>query len=149
MTITITQDSVTTRVFESSPWSSREITPEVPVRRILAHVSREHVEEATWSLYRNPISIALTPHLAERACASMFWNSDSYSPRYPEDDARVGVHLEIYDPETGHFVEEHSYWLPLPRRATRAMWKLCCEGIYTFQPFNVALTLPTATLRTD
>lgn len=147
--MTTTQAPVTTRAFESSPWRSWEMTPEVPVRRILVHVSREHVEEATWSLYWNPIAIALKPHLAERACASMFWNSDSFGPRYSDDDARVGVHQEIYDPDTGHFIEELHYWLPLPRRATKAMWKLRCQGIDSFTPFNVALTLPTATLRSS
>ena len=105
-----------TATFESSPWSS-DLTPEVPVSRIRLEINAEHVSAATWRRYQDPVSLALRTHLSPHACASVFWNSDGFAPRYSDDEARIGIHQEVQDPETGRFDRELHYWLPLPRRA--------------------------------
>ena len=130
-----------TATFESTPWSS-DLTPKVPVSRILLEINAEHVSAAIWKRYQDPISLALRTHLCSHACATVFWNSDSFAPRYPDDEARIGIHLEVHDPETGRFDRELHYWLPLPRRAARAMWKLRCQGAQYFTPFRTILHLP-------
>ena len=123
-----------TRSFETSPWSHTP-TPEVPVARIRLRLTVQDVEEATWSLHHNPVSVALHRLLKDQACATMFWNSDAPAPQYAGDDARIGIHISK---ENG----EDSYWMPLPARATRAMWKLRCGGMPAFQPLTIALDLP-------
>ena len=127
-----------TRRFEPDAWS-RALTHAVSVSRVRVTLTRQDIEEATWNLYRNPVSIALKKLLNDRSCATMFWNSDSPAPQHPGDDARIGIHVET---STG----ESSFWLPLPVRATRAMWRLRQGGIAAFQPFTMALDLPLAAL---
>ena len=126
------------RSFEPEPWT-RDRTDEVPITRVRVPLTVDHIEQATWSLYHNPVSVALAPHLNEHTIASMFWNSDSFAPRYHDDDARLGIHIEHED-------QESSYWLPLPVRATRAMWRLRSRGLPAFQPLTISLDLPTAAL---
>ena len=123
------------------------MTPHVPVRRVKATITKEHIKAASWSLYHNPVSLALQEHLSRDACASLFWNSDGFAPKYPEDEARIGIHQEVNDPESGSFLEELHYNLPLPRRATRALWKLRRQGIETFNPFIIQVDLPEAALK--
>ena len=130
-----------TATFESSPWSS-DLTPEVPVSRIRLEINAEHVSAATWSRYEDPVSLALRTHLSPHACACVFWNSDGFAPRYSDDEARIGIHLEVQDPETGQFDRELHYWLPLPQRAAQAMWKLRYQGAQYFTPFRTTLHLP-------
>ena len=126
------------RSFEPKPWT-RDRTDPVPISRIKIPLTAEHIEEATWSLYHNPVSVALRPHLNEHTVASLFWNSDSFGPRYFDDDARIGIHIENADGES-------NYWLPLPVRATRAMWLLRSRGLPEFRPLTISLDLPTAAL---
>ena len=56
-----------------------------------------------------------------------------------------GVYIETSDPETG-VTTEKKYHLPLPVRATRAMWRLRTQGIETFKDFNMRLMLPAEAL---
>ena len=127
-----------TRAFEPTPWSPSR-TEAVPVTRARVPLTPKDIEEATWSLYRNPVSIAIKRLLNDRSCAAMFWNSDAPAPQHASDDARVGIHVET---ATG----ESSFWLPLPVRATRAMWRLRQGGIAAFMPLTMALDLPVMAL---
>lgn len=135
-----------TRAFHRSAWSS-DLTPEVPVKKVKISLTAEHVQAATWSLYNNPVSVAIRPHLSENAAVSMIWNSDSYGPRHAGDEAQIGIHIEAHDPETGRFIEERDYYLKLPKRAQQALWKLRCQGLHFFQPITMTLELPAAALR--
>ena len=78
MKSTYTKDPATA-IFEASPWSPGERI-EAPARTIRVQITREHVEEARWRRFQDPISIALRDHLKENACAHVFWNSDSFAP---------------------------------------------------------------------
>ena len=126
--------------YEESPWDPTTI--QALAKRFLIHVSRQHVEEGRWTRFADPVSLALQVHLSDRSCAEVFWNSDGFGPRYPGDDARIGIHHEVSDPDTETFVTENHYHLPLPRRATQAMWKLRRHGIHSFQPFTMAVYIP-------
>ena len=126
------------RSFEPDAWSTSRTDP-VPSTRIKVPLTLEHIERATWSLHRNPVSLALRPLLNEESCATMYWNSDSPSPLYHDDDARIGIHVETRD-------GEQSYWLPLPVRATRALWRLRSCGIEAFQPLIMSLDVPQCAL---
>ena len=143
MKSTCTKDPATA-MFEASPWSPAERI-EAPARTIRVQITRQHVEEARWRRFQDPISIALRDHLQENACAQVFWNSDSFAPKDSGDDARIGIYIENRDPENGRTTEEQ-YHLPLPRRATQAMWKLRNQGDATFTPFKTILTLPAKAL---
>ena len=132
--------------FEASPWRASSARA-VPAKRVTVEISREDIKEATWSRFNNPVSIALQEHLAQNTCADLFWNSDGFTPRYPDDDARIGIHQEVLHPQTGRLEREEHYHLPLPRRATRAMWLLRKDGIDTFSTIRMAVDLPTACLR--
>ena len=149
MKSTYTKDPATA-MFETSPWSPRE-TIEVPARTIRVQVTQEHVGQALWTRFQNPVSIALRDHLQENACAQVFWNSDSFGPQDSGDDARIGIYIENTHPENGRpgskyplhgQTTEDQYHLPLPRRATQAMWKIRSQGDSTFKPFTTILTLP-------
>ena len=133
-----------TTAFEASPWAPGERI-DAPARTLRVQVTREHVEEARWRRFQDPISIALKEHLQENACAQVFWNSDSFAPLYPRDDARVGIYIESKDPQTGRTAEQE-YHLPLPQRAARAMWKIRSQGAQAFRPFTTILTIPAPAL---
>ena len=139
MKSTYTKD-IATAIFETSPWSPGERI-EVPARTIRVQVTHEHVERALWRRFQDPVSIALREHLQENACAQVFWNSDSFAPQDSRDDARIGIYIEKTNPENGQTTEDQ-YHLPLPRRATQAMWKIRSQGHSTFKPFTTILTLP-------
>ncbi len=138
----MTATATTVFSFEKSPWNHR--TTRSPGQRLLVHVSREHIQQARWSRFLDPISLALRQHLSHHACADLFWNSDGFGPRHPGDEARTGIHHEIHDQATGDFIEELHYHLPLPHRAARTMWRLRQQGIETFRPFNMSIHLPQA-----
>ena len=138
--------STRTVPFESHHWNPASARP-VPARRVTINISLEHVQEATWTRFRNPVSLALDPYLNEHACTDLFWNSDGFRPRYPEDDARIGIYQEVQNPETGAYDQEAEYYIPLPRRATRALWNLSREGIEAFRPINMAIDLPLTVLK--
>lgn len=130
--------------FEPSPWSPGErIT--APARNVRIQVTREHLEKALWRRFHDPVSIALKEHLQENACAQVFWNSDSFAPQYPGDEARVGIYVESRDPRTGRSTEQE-YHLPLPQRAAQAMWRLRSQGPQAFRPFTTNLTIPVQAL---
>lgn len=127
-----------TRAFEPAPWSQSR-TEAVPVTRVRVTITSRDIEKATWSLYWNPVSIALKRLLNDRSYAAMFWNSDAPAPQHAGDDARIGIHVETTN-------GERSFWLPLPVRATRAMWNLRQRGIAAFTPVTMALDLPVMAL---
>ena len=129
--------------FETSPWSGNAIA--TPARHIRVRVTREHVDEAFWRRFKDPVSIALKEHLHENALPDVFWNSDSFAPRYAGDEARVGIYTEGRDAQTGR-IWEAEYHLPLPRRAAQAMWKLRNQGIEAFRPFTTILAIPASAL---
>ena len=129
------------RSFEPDAWSTSRTEP-VPCSRIKVPLTLEHIEKATWSLHHNPVSVALRTLLNENSCATMFWNSDSPSPLYHDDDARIGIHVETPAGEV-------SYWLPLPVRATRALWRLRSRGIDAFQSLVMSLDVPQCALASN
>ena len=131
--------------YETSPWSGSD-SDTVPSRRITVHVSTEDVQQAFWARFQDPVSIALRRHLGDHACADVFWNSDSFGPRYPDDEARITINHESYDPATGTFLNESQHCVPLPIRATRAMWRLRSKGIEHFHPFSMRIDVPEAAL---
>ena len=136
-----------TTIFEESPWRATTART-APARRVTVEVTRAHVESARWRRFQDPVSLAVHDHLADHACAEVFWNSDSFGPRHAQDDARIGIHVETQDQDGTVNGEEH-YYTPLPRRTARAMWKLSQEGIDTFRTFRTAVQLPLAALGTD
>ena len=129
-----------TATFEAKPWVASS-EGEAPAQAIAIDVTQEHVDNGYWVQFRDPVSLAIKEKLGECACAEVFWNSDSFGPRYASDDARIGIHVEILN-DYGRCIGERHYWMPLPRKATRAMWKLRSEGIETFEPFTMQLNLP-------
>ena len=130
--------------FETEPWSRTRHA--APARNLTVTVTRDHVERAYWTKFMDPVSLAMKEALNEHACAETFWNSDGFQPRYPGDAARLGIHLESLEPETGR-MQEKSYWIPLPRRAASAMRKLSREGIVSFQEFRMRIWAPAQALR--
>ena len=138
---------IRTTSFERDAWSSK-LRLDVPVKRMLIPVTSEHVNRAVWGRFRDPVSMAIQAHLCEHACVEVFWNSDCFHPQYADDDARIGLHHEMLRPEIDRLIEERrNYWLPLPRRATAAMWKLRNSTIDEFKEFTMALDLPIYVLR--
>ena len=135
-----TSNTKATTMFETSPWSPGEKVG-APARTVSVEITRDHVQEARWSRFQNPVSIALRGHLQENACAQVFWNSDSFAPGGPGDEARIGIYVADTDPESGR-TKEAEYHLPLPRRTARAMWKIRSQGISSFQPMSMRVTLP-------
>ncbi len=133
-----------TAMFETSPWSPGERIA-APARTIKVEITQDHLEEARWRQFQDPVSIALREHLQENACAQVFWNSDSFAPQDSRDEARIGIYIENKDPENGQSTEDQ-YHLPLPRRATRAMWKIRSQGASAFKPFTTHVTLPAQAL---
>ena len=133
-----------TALFETRPWSPGTHV-RAPARSIIVEVTREHVNQAYWARFRDPISIALRDHLHPDASSDVFWNSDSFGPRYHDDDARISIYVEQTDPDTGRTTDAR-YHLPLPTRATRAMWKLRKQGVDTFQTLRMRVRIPTAAL---
>ena len=133
-----------TALFETSPWRGWEKI-QAPAKTILVEITQEHVSRGIWRRFQDPVSLALQEHLKENASAQVFWNSDSFSPRYYGDDARIGIYVENHDPESGE-TTENEYHLPLPRRAEREMWKLRSRNIETFQTLRMRVTLPAEAL---
>lgn len=127
--------------YEDSPWDPAGFH-QAPARRVTVHVAQTDAEGAAWTRFDDPISRAIQRHLSEHACADVFWNSDSFGPRHPTDDARITIHQDCYDPDNGLLVNEFSHSLPLPTRAARAMWRLRTLGIAQFRPFNMRIDLP-------
>ena len=134
--------------FESSPWSSQE--PVVaPAVGVTVRIADEHLRQAGWSQYRDPVSLAINEILNEDALAQVFWNSDSWIPRYPEDDARIGVYV-------WHEQGRREYWQPLPTRATRflhqmarhdVLWKLRTGRVEEWpEEVSMRVKLPVAAL---
>lgn len=136
-----------TASFEKDPWTSK-LRLDVPVKRMLIPVTVDHVNKARWIRFWDPVSVAIQDYLCEHACAEVFWNSDGFRPRYASDDARIGIHYERRRIEPDKLVyESKNYWIPLPRRATTAMWKLVNGTIDDFEKFTMALDLPTLVLK--
>lgn len=133
--------------FLTEPWSPRP--PALfPARTVNVAVTKEHVEQGYWRRFRDPVSLAIREILAENACADLFWNSDSFAPRYHDDDAMIGIFVEVPPDEPSGRCVEYAMHLPLPVRATRAMWRLRCQGIDTFRDFTMRLQLPVMALAT-
>ena len=134
-----------TASFERDAWRSWD-RHEAPARTVTVTVTAEHVSQAYWARFRDPVSLAIRPLLNERSTVQMYWNSDSWAPMGAYDDARIGIHIEPERPEEGD-EEEGAHWLPLPRRATAAMWKLRSKGSAQYTPVTIKLTLPAAALK--
>ena len=137
---TATLPTEKTATFEKEAWTPWDVH-EVPAKQITVTITKEIVDEARWSRFQDPVSLAIRPLLNEQSCVQTFWNSDSWSPQGAHDDAKIGIHVE--DRGQG----ELSHWLTLPRRATSAMWKLRSRGIEEFEPVTMKLTLPASALR--
>ena len=137
-TATLPKDK--TPIFESDAWMPRD-AHEAPARQVTVTITEEIVDQARWSRFYDPVSLAIEPLLNEHSCVETFWNSDSWAPRGAYDDARIGIHVEI----DGH--DPLSHWLPLSRKATQAMWKLRSKGLEHFTPVAMRLTLPVSALR--
>ena len=133
-----------TAEFERSAWQAWD-TVHTPARQVDITITKEHVDRALWGRFHDPVSLAVEPVLQKNACVQVFWNSDSYRPLHAQDDARLGVSVEIQD-DTGHTTREESYWVPLPRRATRAMLALARRGPDNFTPVTMRVKLPTIAL---
>ena len=131
------------RTFEESPWSGD--TVEADCRNVTLKVTNEHLDQGRWSRFVDPVSLAVSEALGENACAELFWNSDSFRPNGSDDEARLGIHVEIHDPDTGSWRED-SFWQPLPRRAEAVMKRLGQQGISGFQPFSMRIPVPVSAL---
>ena len=131
--------------FLTEPWSPHPPVM-IPARTVNVTVTRQHVEQGYWSRFRDPVSLAIREILAENACVDLYWNSDSFAPRHHDDDAMIGIFVEVPPDEPGGRCVEHAMHLPLPVRATKAMWRLRCLGIDTFRDFNMRLWLPAMAL---
>lgn len=143
MTTTAAARPKQSAIFEKSPWSTKHDHP-VPAKTVTVQVTKEHVGQAYWRQYCDPISVAMTEILKEDACVQVFWNSDSFAPRY-HDDARIGIYMESQD-EEGNYSDTR-YWLPLPTRAARSTWKLRSKGIEEWEPLTFKFKLPAAALK--
>ena len=142
---TAAPDREKTATFEHDPWRTWE-THEEPAKTVTVTITAEHVDEAVWGRFRDPVSLAIRPLLNDRSTVQMYWNSDSWAPMGAYDDARIGIHVEPATPGTQ---EEEAHWFPLPRRATAAMWKLRQTGAEHFSPVTMRIKLPTAALKGD
>ena len=131
------------RTFEESPWSGD--TLEAECRNVTLKVTNEHLDQGRWSRFLDPVSLAVSETLGEHACAELFWNSDSFRPNGSDDEARLGIHVEIRNPDTGAWRED-SFWQPLPRRAEAVMKRLGQQGISGFQPFSMRIPVPVCAL---
>lgn len=120
--------------FKESPWSTSPPI-EIPSKYLIVDVTADHVAQSIWTRFMDPVSIALKEKLNDCACADTFWNSDSFSPSHTNDDAYIGIHVEASD-------KEYSYYVPLPTRATKAMWKLRTQGCHTFKSFKIRIPVP-------
>ena len=121
--------------FETSPWAGAHC--KVPAKLVTVSIIQEHFQNAKWTRFCDPVSMALNELLNDGACADVFWNSDSFGPRYYGDEARIGFHIE------DHPVESH-YYVPLPRRTADVMWKLRRDGF--IYPFSMKASIPVAAL---
>ncbi len=120
--------------FEESPWS---VLPpiEIHAKYLSVDVTTEHIAQSKWTRFMDPVSIALKEKLNDYSCVDIFWNSDSFSPSHANDDAYIGIHTETSD-------KEHSYYVRLPTRSTKAMWKLRTQGERTFKSFKIRIPIP-------
>ena len=126
-------------VFESSGWQN-DHNP-APVKYLTVTVTQEHIKKGAWRRFSDPVCLAINEQMADKACATIFWNSDSWYPRYPGDDARLGFSVEAPCPETG-MTREYSYWLPLNRRAENFLKKLYWQGEDAAQGFSFRIPVP-------
>lgn len=134
-----------TAEFLTEPWSPHPPAL-APAREVRVEVTRKHVDQAYWLRFQDPISIALRECLNEDTCADVFWNSDSFAPLYHDDEAMIGIYVEIAPENNDQPSEQHAFHLPLPVRAARAMWRLRNRGAEEFRDFTVRLTLPECAL---
>ena len=130
--------------FEREPWEPWN-NVWASSKQVDIIIMRKHVEFGMWSQFRDPVSLAIKEQLNGHSCAQLFWNSDGFRPQYHNDTARIGIHTEIYD-EDKKCIREDSFWIPLPQRTTRAMWKLYKEGIDSFKPVTMRTKLPVVAL---
>lgn len=143
--MTNTEAKTHTTTYETSPWSRD--THDAEARKLTLQVTQDHVDRARWIRFNDPVCQAVNDALGENACTELIWNSDGFHPRCHDDDARIGIHVEITDPATGR-TTEYSYWQPLPRRAERALKKLYNRDARGFQPFTMRIAVPAAALPT-
>ena len=128
--------------FELEAWSgAREMTEPLDTKRLKFTLTQEHVDRAYWRQFRDPVSECLNEALDEHPAVQVFWNSDGWFPRYPDDDAYVGMSVETLDGEL-------SIWQPLPRSAERAMKHLALRGKCDV-PVTFQLDVPTICMRSE
>ena len=127
--------------FLSEAWRPRT-AEKAPARRVQVEITVEHGSRHRWDQFQNAVSLAIKEHLKEDACATVYWNSDGPFPRSASDDAQVGIHTEIHDPDTGEFLHESNRYFPLPERAAREFWRMRKEGEYDFTPMVLEMDLP-------
>ena len=118
----------------------------VAVQRIHAVVTPEHAAQAYWSRFQDPVALALRELLQPNASVCVFWQSDGWRPRWPNDEAYILTAMEIHDSQ-GNFAGELTYQTRLPRRAERAMRRLAGVSAGRFEPTPISIDLPVAMLR--
>ena len=139
----MTRQRTATANLERHPRSSEQI--EVPVKRIRIVITRQHVEDARWAMFLDPVSMAIGQHT--RDCApSVHWQSDSWRPRYHDDEADVHIYQEVMDAH-GQVVGELHHQTKLPRRAERAMKKLSADGIDSWKDTAMSIDIPVSMLK--
>ena len=122
--------------FETESWGPETI--ELPALSITLDLLEPEPEGNPLRRFHDPLSRALREICNENTCAEVFWNSDSFVPRYPSDDARFGIFIEIY--EDGKFQKEMQCWQPLPRSADQAMKRIANHQ--PWQPTRTRIKIP-------
>ena len=118
----------------------------VEMRRIRAVITPEHAAQAYWSRFRDPVALALRELLQPNANVCVFWQSDGWRPRAPDDEADILTAMEILD-QQGNYTGELTFQTRLPRRAERAMRRLAGVSRGQFEATPVSVDLPIPMLR--
>lgn len=127
--------------FEATPWDPAGPTLQLPASRITITITLEDVEASTWARFQDPVSTALHRTVSCDTAVMTFWNSDSFAPRYHDDDARITFSAEKRNPATRE-ITCHQASVPLPARAARAMWRLRRDGAGAFRPVTMSINVP-------
>ena len=118
----------------------------VAAQRTAVAITWDHLERAVWRQFHDPVSQALRELLNDHATAYVFWQSDGWRPRYPDDEADVRLAMEVQDDE-GRYTGQLLYETRLPRRATTAMKRLAGVSRGQFSPVAMSIDIPVPMLK--